>query len=109
MCPLVFLCSYCNQGPDRADSKPTVTVLYDTDEYTWATWDVEAQLLVFLPLGDRGYTPGSLAESWEHSEDYRTWTVHLREGVRWHDGVPVTADDVQFSVDRSVRVHPKSP
>jgi peptide/nickel transport system substrate-binding protein len=89
----------CSPNLNQSTSKTTVTVLYDTDEYTWATWDVAAQLLVFLPLGDRGHTPGSLAESWEHSEDFRTWTVQLREGVRWHDGVPVTADDVQFSVD----------
>lgn len=39
----------------------------------------------------------SLAKSWEHSDDYLTWTFHLREGVRWSDGEPLTADDVIFS------------
>ncbi|MGQ0732276.1 MAG: ABC transporter substrate-binding protein [Acidobacteriota bacterium] len=42
---------------------------------------------------------GQLAESWEHSADYRDWTYHLRPGVRWHDGVPVTAGDVKFTLD----------
>lgn len=40
-----------------------------------------------------------LAESAEPSPDGRVWTVKLREGVRWHDGVPFTADDVKFSFE----------
>jgi len=41
----------------------------------------------------------ALAKSWEHSEDFLTWTFHLREGVLWHDGVPFTADDVLFTFE----------
>jgi len=37
-----------------------------------------------------------LAESWETSEDGLVWTVHLRQGVTWQDGVPFTADDVIY-------------
>ncbi len=40
--------------------------------------------------------PG-LAESWEHSDDGLTWTFHLRDDVRWHDGEPFTARDVEFT------------
>jgi peptide/nickel transport system substrate-binding protein len=38
-----------------------------------------------------------LAESWERSEDGLTWTFHLRKDVRWHDGEPLTAHDVDFT------------
>ena len=38
-----------------------------------------------------------LAESWEHSDDGLTWTFHLRDDVRWHDGEPFTARDVEFT------------
>ena len=38
-----------------------------------------------------------LATGAEASEDYRTWTVTLREDVRWHDGMPFTAEDVAFT------------
>ena len=41
----------------------------------------------------------ALATSWEVASDQKTWTVHLREGVKWHDGVAFTADDVKFTFD----------
>jgi peptide/nickel transport system substrate-binding protein len=40
-----------------------------------------------------------VAESWELSADRTTLTFRLRDGVRWHDGQPVTADDVAFTVE----------
>lgn len=39
----------------------------------------------------------ALASGWDVSEDGREVTFHLREGVRWSDGVPFTADDVVFA------------
>ncbi len=38
-----------------------------------------------------------LATAAEPSEDYRTWTVTLRDDVGWHDGTPMTAEDVAFT------------
>lgn len=40
---------------------------------------------------------GDLARRWERSTDGRTLTFHLREDAAWHDGAPVTADDVVFT------------
>ena len=41
--------------------------------------------------------PG-LATSWEiDPNDHKRWIVHLREGVKWHDGCPFTADDVVWN------------
>jgi len=40
--------------------------------------------------------PG-LAKSWDISEDNKTFTFHLREGVTWSDGHPFTSDDVVFT------------
>jgi ABC-type transport system substrate-binding protein len=39
----------------------------------------------------------ALATSWEVAADNKTWTVNLREGVKFHDGVEFTADDVLFT------------
>src|SRR5690348_7811858 len=44
----------------------------------------------------------ALAESWEVSPDQLTWTFHLRPGVTWHDGSPLTAEDVVYSYRRII-------
>jgi peptide/nickel transport system substrate-binding protein len=41
-----------------------------------------------------------LAESAEPSDDLRSWTVQLRPGVTWHDGRPLTAEDVAFTFEK---------
>lgn len=43
-----------------------------------------------------------LAVSWERPSP-NEWVFHLRDGVTWHDGVPFTADDVKFTIDRTVK------
>lgn len=51
--------------------------------------------------------PG-LAKSWEVSDDGLTYTFHLQEGVKWHDGEPFSAEDVVFSADTFLReTHPR--
>ena len=40
-----------------------------------------------------------LAESAEPNADFTQWTVTLRDGITWHDGQPLTAEDVAFSFD----------
>jgi peptide/nickel transport system substrate-binding protein len=49
-----------------------------------------------------------IAESWESSEDAKTWTYHLRKGVKFHKGYgEVTAEDVLFTFGRLL--DPKTP
>ena len=40
-----------------------------------------------------------LAESYEYKDDGKTIVFHLRDNVKWHDGVDFTADDVKFTFD----------
>ena len=54
--------------------------------------------LVTLDL-DLNVVP-DLAESWEISQDGRTYTFFLRPDAKFHNGKPVTADDVKWSLER---------
>ena len=49
---------------------------------------------------DGSIVPG-LAESWEISDDGLVYTFRLREGVKFHDGTTMDAEDVKFSLDRA--------
>ena len=40
-----------------------------------------------------------LAEKWEYDEDSYTYTFHIRDGIKWHDGEAFTADDVKFTIE----------
>jgi peptide/nickel transport system substrate-binding protein len=43
-----------------------------------------------------------LATSWEMSPDGKTWTFHLREGMKFHNGAEITSEDVKFSIERNI-------
>ena len=50
-------------------------------------------------LGPEGGFAPDLAATWTMSDEGRTWTFDLREEATWHDGEPVTAEDVVFTID----------
>ncbi|MAW88250.1 MAG: ABC transporter substrate-binding protein [Phyllobacteriaceae bacterium] len=58
--------------------------------------------------GTRQYDPNTvapeLAESWERSGDNKTITFKLQSGATFHDGSPVTAEDVRWSIERALNV-----
>lgn len=51
-------------------------------------------------MGDGSIVPG-LAESWDISDDGLIYTFRLRDGVTFHDGTAMDAEDVKFSLDRA--------
>jgi peptide/nickel transport system substrate-binding protein len=75
-----------------------------------ATWNCYDRLVRFgtkrQPDGTFYYDyfaiEGELAERWTVSDDKKTITFHLRRDATFHDGTPVTAEDVKWSLDRIV-------
>jgi peptide/nickel transport system substrate-binding protein len=51
------------------------------------------------PSGANRIVPG-LAQSWTESSNGKVWTFHLRPGLKFSNGQPVTAEDVKWSMDR---------
>lgn len=67
--------------------------------------DYEVYQLIYDNLSDYGqnvpYGPAPrLATSWTVSKNRLVWTFHIRHGVRWSDGVPLTAADVAYTFKR---------
>ena len=66
-----------------------------------------AQLFAGLVQLDDQFTPRPyLAERWDVSADGKTYTFHLVKDATFHDGKPVTAADVKFSLETNKAVHP---
>ncbi|MDY5845735.1 MAG: peptide ABC transporter substrate-binding protein [Bariatricus sp.] len=57
-------------------------------------------MLACLTRNVEGEVKGDAAESWDISDDGLVYTFHLRDGLKWSDGVDVTADDYVYGMQR---------
>jgi peptide/nickel transport system substrate-binding protein len=73
-----------------------------------ATAGIYSGLLHYDP-DDPTRITGDLAERWTASPDGKTYTFHLRKGVKWHDGHPFSATDVKATFDRVLNPDFQSP
>jgi peptide/nickel transport system substrate-binding protein len=83
-----------SQGIDQFNPVRGVTVA------AFEAWNMHYPTLTEKAAEDFSVTPG-LAESWEGSDDGKTWTYTLRDGMKWSDGEPLTAEDVAYTINRS--------
>ena len=79
--------------------------------YDWQNWSMIKSLFDGL----MGYEPGTttlrneLAESHEVSEDGLTHTFTLKDGIMFHNGREITAEDVKYSLERVTNPETRSP
>lgn len=74
----------------------------DPATYSWTEVSNQSRhVLEFLTLsGVDNITRPMLSESWEASEDLKTWTFKIRKGVKWHNGDELVADHIRFNFER---------
>jgi peptide/nickel transport system substrate-binding protein len=93
-------------GPNGLDTMlPTAN-----DDSRMVNWQAYDRLVsspeMTLPDGTISYDAKKfipeLAESWEISDDKKTYIFHIRKDATFHDGAPVTAKDVKWSFDRAI-------
>ena len=79
-----------------------VQEMADPATYSWGEKAVVARHIVeyLVETGPDNITRPYLAESWEASDDLKTWTFHLRKGIKWSNGDDFIADDVVFNFTR---------
>jgi len=75
---------------------------YETDGNSFMICDNIFEALVAYADESTSLEPG-LAKSWDISPDGKTYTFHLRKGVKFHDGTPFNADAVAFSIGRMMK------
>ena len=79
-----------------------VQEMADPATYSWTQKSNVARHIIeyLVETGPDNITRPYLAESWEASDDLKTWTFHLRKGVKWSNGDDFGADDVVFNFTR---------
>lgn len=92
-------------GDDGGEGDRTLDMIWpgginNINPFGWLTIpDYDAVRMVYEPLtsvDDEAKAIGHLATDWEAQDDGALWTWTIQEGVEWHDGEPLTAEDVAF-------------
>ena len=116
-CVLLFACGAVGKdllvalGGDVEGWDPVTEVFYAAGEIVRNCYD---NIVNFSVMGDEEspygvpvgqiQVEGGLAESWEWSEDGTVITFHLREGVVFPSGNPLTAEDIRWNVERGLNL-----
>jgi peptide/nickel transport system substrate-binding protein len=106
---LLVLGALLAAGPVAAQPAKTLRVVMHSDlkivDPVWTTAYIVRNhgYLIYdtlFALDDKLQPQPQMVESWTVSDDRLTWTFKLRDGLKWHDGQPVTSADVLPSIKR---------
>lgn len=98
---MLIMLGGCGNGAKNTTSSPPENVLRLGAAYDFKS-AAEGKKLIFeslVQLDRTGNPVPQLAESWELSDDGKTYTFHLRKGVNFHNGTPFNAATTRFSLE----------
>lgn len=103
---MMFSLAACGNTTTKENKTKDNTLVYGSGDYTRINPAMdehgEINVLIFNGLtahNGRNEVVPSLAKSWEFDDKTNTYTFHLEENVKWHDGKAFTADDVKFTIE----------
>ncbi|MDI9394196.1 MAG: ABC transporter substrate-binding protein [Euryarchaeota archaeon] len=114
------LLSGCTQTSENSTDSPTVgdnriqklvigttNKVEDTNmnDYSFGLFSSRLTHRALVTIGANGDIVPDLATSWDTS-DLKTWTFHMVGNATWHDGKPLTAQDVRFTMDYQKKNNP---
>ena len=112
LCALMMVCLCACRSPSSGEPSRTTLVIAQAGDpgamnpavtTSGNTHPVTDQIFNGLVGLDADLNPvPELAERWSIEDDGRTYRFHLRQGVRWHDGTPLTSADVKFTFENAL-------
>lgn len=94
-----------NQGKPAVGGEISMLLSKDPDNFnpilSSTTYGADIHYLVYARLfefNDKWEPTPYVAKSWKASEDGLTWTITIKDGIKFHDGNDLTADDVVFTL-----------
>ena len=93
------------KGGNLVYARQSITENFNSLKIVNGNGDIFANNLIFQGLvrtDPKGSTKieGAVADKWEVADDGMSYTFHIRPGIKFSNGQPVTAEDVKFSLDR---------
>jgi ABC-type transport system substrate-binding protein len=104
---MAFFLTSCSEGPKRKSNAfnynlggepTTLNPMSSSDGYSQAVHSYVFESLLTRDVDTFEWKP-ALATEWTISKDKKIFEFKLREGVKWHDGIELTAEDVKYSYD----------
>ncbi|MDQ0474370.1 ABC transporter substrate-binding protein [Labrys wisconsinensis] len=79
-----------------------VAKMEDPATYSWNEMSNQSRPIIeyMTMVGPDNIVRPMLIEAWEPSADLKTWTLHVRKGVMWHNGEELTADHIAWNIRR---------
>lgn len=116
-CCLTFYCG-CGSEDEQHSSESLLRLRFGTPmqvrqanplaDYSYSIFAMLATHETLVRFDSAMQPLPQLARSWESSEDAREWRFQLNKGALWHDGRPVTAQDVKFTFEYMAAHHSAS-
>lgn len=79
-----------------------IAKMEDPATYSWNEMSNQSRSIIehMTLVGPDNIVRPMLIESWQPSDDLKTWTLHVRKGVMWHNGEELTADHIAWNIRR---------